>query len=661
MSALKSSRLFPDDDHTLLAAANRPDPVIWVRRVVIVESPRPDAEVVREVELRRGLNIIATAEPRAGDGPVGHNVGKTLFTRLIRYCLGESNFARTRVRESMARILPEAYVVAEVCIGGRWWVVTRPIGEISRVDSWCRASDSWRDVFHDPTTGAKHAVFVDALAQAAVWHITDTLLPHQNRPIRWHDLLAWLSRDQYCRYRDPLEWRTSETESGTVALDPEDASILIRLVMDLLDDEERALIVRHRKLLETRRQQAALVKQSQEDVATTRRFLKRRLRIRDEALADGLFGQAAMKRIRAKGRRLGKTINALPDTSGLSALAETLQTARDAMTQAQSTVDLRLADRQNTEGEIQTLQSKSDQEYVESFDALQHPCPLPPDECPLKAPGPQPGERNPLVEMLIQQKTMDLQTVDQQLEEARKNLTAARAHFNRLNRVYANREKSIAAERRNLERRLARIEATTKEVSTFIAAATAVQAEIDALDAIDRQIRESRESQRIARDLVARKQQTLEQHFNCVLSVLLGPSFRGRIEISLRGVRLVMDEQDSFPGEAMATSGMVHGLDLACLRASIAGLGSFPRFLLHDSPREGDLEPHIYAKLFELAAGFEGAGDGREPSFQYIVTTTTRPPESFADRQYVRLELDARRQSGLLLNHRARFWDGTRD
>lgn len=117
-------------------------------------------------------------------------------------------------------------------------------------------------------------------------------------------------------------------------------------------------------------------------------------------------------------------------------------------------------------------------------------------------------------------------------------------------------------------------------------------------------------------------------------------------------LRLVMDEQDSYSGEARATSGLVHGLDLACLRASIAGLGFFPRFLIHDSPREGDLEPHTYAKLFEFAAGLETAFDGREPSFQYIVTTTTRPPESFAGGRYVCLELDARQESGVLLGKR---------
>lgn len=64
------------------------------------------------------------------------------------------------------------------------------------------------------------------------------------------------------------------------------------------------------------------------------------------------------------------------------------------------------------------------------------------------------------------------------------------------------------------------------------------------------------------------------------------------------------------------------------------------------------MEEPLYHRLFEFAASLEGAYDGAEPAFQYIVTTTTRPPDQLAQAPYVRLVLDARRDDGLLLKSR---------
>ena len=72
--------------------ANRSEPRLWVRRLVIWSEP---GIVVREITLRPGLNIIWAPDPAdlpgVSDGQTapGHGSGKTLFCRLLRYCLGE--------------------------------------------------------------------------------------------------------------------------------------------------------------------------------------------------------------------------------------------------------------------------------------------------------------------------------------------------------------------------------------------------------------------------------------------------------------------------------------------------------------------------------------------------------------------------------------------
>jgi hypothetical protein len=90
-------------------------------------------------------------------------------------------------------------------------------------------------------------------------------------------------------------------------------------------------------------------------------------------------------------------------------------------------------------------------------------------------------------------------------------------------------------------------------------------------------------------------------------------------------------------------------LYLACLSVGVCGLGTHPRILIHDSPREGDLELHIYHRLFEFILELERAFGKREPSFQYIVTTTTPPPKDLAIAPYTIAILSSKKTSGLLL------------
>jgi hypothetical protein len=71
----------------------------------------------------------------------------------------------------------------------------------------------------------------------------------------------------------------------------------------------------------------------------------------------------------------------------------------------------------------------------------------------------------------------------------------------------------------------------------------------------------------------------------------------------------------------------VIAFDLAVLCMSIEGKIRLPAFLIHDSPREADLGLSVYHRLFETVQALEG--DAEEPLFQYIVTTTTPPPERF--------------------------------
>lgn len=102
----------------------------------------------------------------------------------------------------------------------------------------------------------------------------------------------------------------------------------------------------------------------------------------------------------------------------------------------------------------------------------------------------------------------------------------------------------------------------------------------------------------------------------------------------------------------LSTSATVLGFDFACPIGYITGLGQLPGLFLHDSPREADMEDAMYHRMFDLAAHLEAVFAGAEPSFQYIVATTTPPPDELDREPYVRLRLDARQEDGLLLRRR---------
>ena len=59
---------------------------------------------------------------------LGHGSGKTLFCRLIRYCLGEDRFATEAQRERIGTALLNGLVGAEVILDGICWAIVRPLG-----------------------------------------------------------------------------------------------------------------------------------------------------------------------------------------------------------------------------------------------------------------------------------------------------------------------------------------------------------------------------------------------------------------------------------------------------------------------------------------------------------------------------------------------------
>lgn len=90
---------------------------------------------------------------------------------------------------------------------------------------------------------------------------------------------------------------------------------------------------------------------------------------------------------------------------------------------------------------------------------------------------------------------------------------------------------------------------------------------------------------------------------------------------------------------AAVESFKIVAFDLAAMILSVNGKAQLPSFLIHDSPREADLDADIYANLFDFVLTLEGKAT--PPPFQYIITTTTAPSEAAIDHDALREQLSS--------------------
>jgi hypothetical protein len=128
----------------------------------------------------------------------------------------------------------------------------------------------------------------------------------------------------------------------------------------------------------------------------------------------------------------------------------------------------------------------------------------------------------------------------------------------------------------------------------------------------------------------------LSEIFDALIRALVGPRATGRVTHDGNGLHLAVDLGGDRSSPAIGSL-KVLAFDLAAMCMSIEGSTHVPAFLIHDSPREADLGLSPYHRLFELVRSLENIRG--QPLFQYIITTTTRPPENLQQEPWLVLTL----------------------
>lgn len=639
-----------DPPRQIRTSEDRKSPAFWVRRLRMLRELRPGAEyLIRDVELRRGLNIVWAPPHGSGNGNAlfqngvaGHTAGKTTFCRLLRYILGEQGLATVATRRRIRDRLSTGWVIAEILVDDETWVVARPLGVGPH--SFCIRAGSIEQAT-DGTDHSDYHLFQEAIAACTVGRLSAARFPANDQPVRWEHVLPWLSRDQECRFADYLEWRHSSSDSETPSLNVDDRQFVVRSVLGLISAEERAEQQRNAQLVlqkkEASQREPLFSHQARIDHSRVSRELGLDLALPSTPLF-GSIARAELDRQKVELAKRSQELDSLDRRNGLRSLLEqavaTETNKRRSLEETEKRLTYEVAVLEQLTGISQTSLLASlppAREYCNVRMSVARD-----QNCPLAVSRPvdlesRRSQHTAERELEIQRQL--IQALEDALDRDRSAVDAARTATDSARRAYLSASTNFEAQRREFiekSARLMQIERLVRDAEEAWDQASAYSETVSRLAReIDQSYLQQEQLRRAERDAIERFSTT----FDYVVRAILGNEVTGRVDTAGRSLDLVVEEHGERDSAAIATVKLL-AFDLAALTSSVEGHGASPRFLIHDGPREADMASDIYERLFLFARELEKCYSG-EPGFQYILTTTTPPPDEFAAEPWLRLRL----------------------
>ena len=653
----QQGELFPKAEVTIRLDGSRNEPRLWVRRFVIWEKP---GEIIREVRLRKGLNIIWSPDPGAAladlgrDAGSGHGAGKTLFCRMLRYCLGEDTFSNEQLRRNIAEMLPAALVGAEVVIDGKLWSVIRPIGQTRK--HLAREGVTLEELSPMKEPGVSNEPLLGALASQLFPSGIEEYLPAERSHAAWLFALAWLTRDQECRFDHILDWRHRRSDSGSVAVGPtkEQLLVVVRSFLGIIEQEEMQLRGERAKLSEQKRtlERDAAYYQRRSDQ------LRADL-IQASALSRGgevggeldivHFQNSAEERLKESDRQ-----DSAEDVASLESTRQEREAVVKEMAILEKEIKRFSATEEAHQAQVKAVRGESSNLDADALKAMLGPvCPV----CSV-----------PIDEALAEGCSLSHNSWDQaSISDEKQRLVAQiAAHNQAITRIRSlaseqtyqlegltHSEAELATRIADLAKRIE--ESKDRRRQQWFSAKHLVEQVSGLQDALENIARAKKSLEGLVgrdNELANSEAQLRNRHndalsrmeelFSYVCRGLLGNKVKASLVLSGQGLQADVE----VGGMAMESLKAI-AFDLAAMLMSIEGHSMLPAFLVHDSPREADLGEAIYHRLFRLVRSLEPLGD--DPPFQYIITTTSRPPDELNAMPFLVAELQGSQAEERLL------------
>lgn len=644
--------------------------MLWIQQIRLLYRLEPDQNAeIRRINLQRGLNIVwaKPADPDETDPAArgrGHDVGKTSFCRLIRYLLGEEHFGNEDLRLAIAgnEKFSRAWVLAEITLDGQLWTVARALYTGAHHFA-IRGATIDEAVVRPASERSRHEDFVTEIRKKLVGKFAvQTFDDAGQRPILWLHVLQWLARDQEAHLSGLFKWRDPSSDHKSPELSADDAQYLARCVLAVTEVEERRQIERRNQLLRD--------KTTQTDNS---RYYERRISEALERARNELPGGKALPKI---GEALFVDVVVKHAKQLTEAKRKQLeeQLAKLNLDKLETDLEKAIGDRAVAEGRHDELKllvdetrdalarftekRKPTQKEVDALDAVLAKlkpdrafCEIPVNialfQCPLLQQKRLAAETPTTPENVAQLAQEKKDHIKKQLEGLSRNLRQTQKHL-------ADCQKKETAARgvrdKVRDRRLSLKEAIAtlddEAASWRIRAEDAVlsHARLDAarnaLKQIETDIETSKTKQDAAQKSVRKHQADLTEVFMAVCRFFKGDEADGELKFT-------RDEINARIGSGGGAYNALSSLsfDIAALIARLNGIGQHPGFLMHDSPRESDMEVSLYRPVFLLAKHLENKAAN---SFQYIITTTESPPPDLAKPPHLCLQLDGSGPEGKL-------------
>lgn len=627
--------------------------MVWVRKLVLLKTIDPWDEI-RQIDFTTGLNIIQ-GESNESDEQFqsGHGIGKTTVCRLIRYCLGEETFGQPHVVEEVKSNFPDGYVGAEIMLVGTVWAVLLPFRKLLKKYALEGVS---LDTLRSAEGTKRYEDFIEKLSTTVLVDVPTQETLTGGQPLVWLHVLAMCSRDQEARYNRYWNWREKRSDSRTPAFKKPkvDAGLCVKAILGLLDANE----VQHRSMLDE-------LEYTLNDLRETIRKEKER----PEAIIIGL-------------RRRLETEFAVTDASNapldtLIGLDLAVSTRIDELNAQIGAINEQLASL-NRQIPLMAASLLGPEEASEAFESARAGT----------AAGTQPLLKELEELRRIRQMIRDAENARCRYGNVRiGDCSYVLDRSEQLNNAIREQQRTtlpVVAEREQAEARLSaqaqrqrelviriqqQIDDLGRQRDDLVEERSHLQLQLKMIPALHIEIREWSDihsgrtpnttiQQLEQQSADAEKKQTstkktldalivdqqkrvadFAQRFNSLVQRTLTQQYRGVVEIEEEDVGFRILHGVSVSGEAIETLAILLA-DLAMLFESQTEHSHHPGLLIHDSPREADLNDGIYRKMLSMAEShIQSCQQNGDAPFQYIVTTTTHPSKPLQKKSITKLEL----------------------
>lgn len=637
------------------------EPRLWVRRLRLWHDfADDDSERGRNIQFRRGLNIVSSpAAPTANQVSTGHAAGKTLLCRQIRYCLGEDTFADPDDTTAIRTRFPNGGVGAEVRLSGETWVVRRAFA--SRGDDRALRAESL-DALADDTLRSTFGAFREAIDAVAFTDAHRELMKElSDIEAPWQYVLAWLTRDQECRLDGLTHWRHPESSSHSPVRKAASETRLkvLRMAVGLYSQQSNVARRQVAHAVQATSTAESDARQAHERFKMLRKDLAVALQLEelsvwpppppspevtlyDEEGAPEAHVQSLQRRVE---QQLLDAVRVRDDELAVRRDAKNqseLEDAKAELAEVEQRVKSLEEDVQRAKAHLELLSTDSAEAWAARRQSKYPTCPY--DDTPLdvekaKFMCPMPKLPDPdAARKLAQESDGHRKSKEEEVAVKDAELVSLHGRRAKLTTRVTKLENDLAARQRAIAEAQPAYEAALTTKGTLKHFVDAVKT-LDDARAAERKAKEAEKiiSEHKNEHLSKYSTSELTKWFDALVKQIVAREANGEVILDGKGLHAHIQWRGRRRSVALNSLRLVL-FDLAALLCAVEGTSSAPAFLLHDSPREGDLDPWTYARLFETALAL-GPEEKTAP-FQYIVTTTTEPPEGGV-RERVRVELSA--------------------